>query len=507
MSRHLYICRPYGGRVGGRFRRPQIQDTPNASNVKPEHIRVCSSFLRLGALGLPVYDPVRMKAFVPDTNAWLHGKLPLDFAAMAEGEPFKVVVPHKVLSELDDRQHEGRGATRKRARLMVMELRSITRGGVAMAGAIEAEAPDGVPYRLVSDAAAPPNASADDVIVATAASLRSAGLTPTVVTADAAMQMTAKLAGLEVRVLTPDELEPDDADSLEQKVASLERQLKKLQDPQALAVEVVAQPLWPRGDPPELVRLAQPSDLALDELRKQVQIGMQLPATASLPATALSRPYLEALPEYAREVMEYLRELARWEAIAEAGIEVQILVINRTPHPVVDAVLELKAPAHVMFKYPPAKPEPPATPESPEVAAVRPAFGFPGLNVTGFGPLGTGFPIPPPLSQPHYGPKVRAELRWAEMRPAEPLRPDHEAFAGRLWIGVEPEFEGEEIVIPYTLYAAVAGKPTSGAFGVPIRWREEAWQPPTLPTYDEPRLPESTRTHQRVRERRASAEN
>lgn len=441
-----------------------------------------------------------MRAFVPDTNTWLHGKLPLDFAAMAEGEPFLVVIPKKVLSELDHQQHEGRGATQRRARRMVMELRTIFQEGVAGAGAIEAIAPDGVTYRLVSDAFVPPNSSADDVIVAAAAALLADGLAAIVVTADAAMQMTAKLAGVQIRVLSPDELEPDEADSLEQKLAGLERQLKKLQDPQALAVQVVAQPLWPRGEPPELVRLAQPSDQALDELRRQVQIGMQLPATAGLPATAFSRPYLEALPEYAREVMEYLRELARWEAIAEAGIEVQILVINRTPHPVVDAVLQLRAPAHVMFKYPPTKPEPPATPERPEVAAFRPAFGFPGLKVTGFGPLGGGFPISSPLSQPHYGPKVRAELRWAEMRPAEPLRPDHEAFAGRLWIGVEPEFEGDEIVIPYTLYAAVAGKPTSGSFAIPIRWRDEAWQPPALPTYEAPTLPEIRRTDQRFRE-------
>jgi hypothetical protein len=86
------------------------------------------------------------------------------------------------------------------------------------------------------------------------------------------------------------------------------------------------------------------------------------------------------------------------------------------------------------------------------------------------------------------------------MRPAEPLRPDHEAFAGTLWIGLAPEFEGDQIAIPYTLYAAVAGKPTSGVIVIPVAWRDEVWQPPTLPTYTAPHLGPITRMDQRERE-------
>jgi hypothetical protein len=72
-----------------------------------------------------------------------------------------------------------------------------------------------------------------------------------------------------------------------------------------------------------------------------------------------------------------------------------------------------------------------------------------------------------------------------------------------MWIGLEPEFEDPEIVIPYTLYAAVAGKPVRGSVRIPIAWRNEVWQPPDLPTYDEPELPPITRTDQTYREKEA----
>src|ERR1035441_8941308 len=95
-------------------------------------------------------------------------------------------------------------------------------------------------HRLVMDAQMATGANADDVIVATAAGLATADVLPMVATADAAMQMTARLAGLSVHVLSPGELEADESDPLEQKVAALERQVKVLQDPQPLVVQVVA---------------------------------------------------------------------------------------------------------------------------------------------------------------------------------------------------------------------------------------------------------------------------
>ena len=110
-----------------------------------------------------------MKAFVPDTNAWLHATLPIDFPTMADGEEFVVVIPHRVLWELDRHQHEGRGAIRKRARTVLMDIHSMINAGLTTPGGIEAASPGGIPHRLVVDANARPEASADDIIVATAA--------------------------------------------------------------------------------------------------------------------------------------------------------------------------------------------------------------------------------------------------------------------------------------------------------------------------------------------------
>jgi rRNA-processing protein FCF1 len=111
---------------------------------------------------------LRMRAYVPDTNVWLHATLPIDFASLAPGEDFFVVVPQRVLSELDRKDHEGRGATRKRARQMTMEFRSMMQTGTTGNGVIEALGSDGTIYRFVVDATAPAGASADDVIVVTA---------------------------------------------------------------------------------------------------------------------------------------------------------------------------------------------------------------------------------------------------------------------------------------------------------------------------------------------------
>jgi hypothetical protein len=88
------------------------------------------------------------------------------------------------------------------------------------------------------------------------------------------------------------------------------------------------------------------------------------------------------------------------------------------------------------------------------------------------------------------------------MRLAEPLRPDHEAFAGRLWIVFEPEFAGEEVTFPYTLYSAAAGKPVSGTFTVRVAWREEGWGAPALPEYQNPEVEDIKRPHQMERQSR-----
>jgi len=441
-----------------------------------------------------------VKGLVPDTNVWLHGKEPLDFGRLADGDAFVVVVPRRVITELDDLQHEGRATLRKRARQEVMRLRRVLNTGAQVEGGVEATDADGVTYRLVLDATAPPGSSADDVIVATAASLKSS-FEPIVVTSDAAMQMTAKLAGLPVRILADDELEPDDADATEQKLAALERQVKILKEPQPLIVEVVMQPLWPEGNPPGLVRLSQPSAEELEDLRRQVQIGMQPAPRGPGVMPVGQREYLEALPGHAAAVAEYMRDRSRWEASAEAGVQVQVLLVNRTSHPVEEAVLELTAPPHVSFLYPPPKPEPPRPPEKPQDAAVLAALRC--IRLPLIPALDTSFMVPPVRPIATHGPRVRTEDPWAELRPGEPLRPDHEAYAGRLWIGLEPEFDGTEIVFPYTIYAATPGKPASGTARLTVSWKLEAWVAPTLPTYSEPNIPEIERQDQRVRQSEA----
>jgi hypothetical protein len=439
-----------------------------------------------------------MKAFVPDTNAWLHATLPIDFPTMADGEEFVVVIPHRVLWELDRHQHEGRGAIRKRARTVLMDIHSMINAGLTTPGGIEAASPGGIPHRLVVDANARPEASADDIIVATAAGLRAEGLTPILVTADAAMQMSAQLAGVELQMLDADQLEPDQSDSLEQDVATLKRQLRELQNPQPMAVEVLAQPLWPRGSPPELVRLKLPSTELLDELRERVAEGMFASESPLRLDEDGRQAYNAALPEYARRLADHLGERAHWEAAIEAAVQVQVLIVNRTPHPVTDAVLELTAPASTSFEYPPAEPEAPDAPPRPAALFESPLAGLESriASLSNFATM-----LPAALRDISVRvPRVRTEGRRAEMRPAEPLRPDHRAFAGRIWISVAPEFEGDEIVISYTLYAAAAGKPTSGQMTIPITSRPEVWKTPTLPTYAAPKLAPSSRVDQRMRQ-------
>lgn len=454
-----------------------------------------------------------MKGILPDTNIWLHAREPIDFAAIADGDEFVVIVPHRVLSELDAKQHDARASIRKRARRQLMRLNHIVTTGVQREDGIEASDEGGTTYRLVMDAETPPSATADDVIVATAAALSS--LEPLIVTSDAAMQMTAKLAGVQVRLLTPDQLEPDEGEALDQRVAALERQVKSLKDPQPLTVDVVAQPLWPEGNPPTLIRLSGPSQADLHEIQRQVQIKMQLPQVTPGVVRVGEREYLEAVPGYAENVAGYMAARARWEACAEAAFQVQVLVINRTINPVDEAVLELRAPSFVYFRYPPPRPEAPNAP-SPPAADPLPSsgsIGFPGLGgLSALSTLTTASAVPylPSIpfvsSVPVRGPSVRTEMRWAEMRLDEPLRPDHEAFAGRLWIALEPEFEGTDVDIQYTLYAASPGKPASGQMRVTIAWRDDAWRAPRLPTLGNRSIDAIGRADQKEREADARAE-
>lgn len=102
-----------------------------------------------------------MKALLPDTNFWLHGRRPFDFEAMADGEDYLVLRPKKVLNELDDKQHEGRRSLRSRARDVVFSLRELTRRGHVTHDRIEASDDQGVVYWFVPDAKVDPGTSAD----------------------------------------------------------------------------------------------------------------------------------------------------------------------------------------------------------------------------------------------------------------------------------------------------------------------------------------------------------
>lgn len=399
-----------------------------------------------------------------------------------------VVVPKRVLTELDVKQHEGRAGIKKRARQVLMELREIMRSGTSVAGMIESADQAGVRYWFVPDAAAEPPFTADDVIVATAAALADRA-DPVVVTSDGAMEMTAQLAGASVHILSTAELDPDEPDPLEAEVVSLKKKVSKLEQPHALKVDVVAAPLWPPGNDVELTRVDPPSDELVDEIRRDVQIRMG-GGSATVGTADAVRAYLQQVPAYAQAVATYMVERAQYEAVCEAALYVQVLVVNRTSHPVFDPVLELTAPPYLVFKYPPGLPSRPAAPEPP-VDTPASAFPFRGWHMPATSLVGGIKPI--------TGPRVRVEKRWAELRPAEPLRPDHEAYAGKIWIALEPPFPDVDIEIPYVLFAATAGKPVSGVITIPVRHRHEAWSSPPLPRYSSPHIPEISRQTQDYR--------
>ena len=70
-----------------------------------------------------------------------------------------------------------------------------------------------------------------------------------------------------------------------------------------------------------------------------------------------------------------------------------------------------------------------------------------------------------------------------------------------MWIGMGPEFKGDQIAIPYILYANVRSKPISGSLVIEgIDWFTEAVTLPAMPSLDHPRIEEITRSDQMARQ-------
>ena len=57
-------------------------------------------------LSVPGQGRRTVKLLLPDTNFWIDAKRPIDFRGIVRGDSFVVVVPRKVLSELDKHVHE-----------------------------------------------------------------------------------------------------------------------------------------------------------------------------------------------------------------------------------------------------------------------------------------------------------------------------------------------------------------------------------------------------------------
>lgn len=88
------------------------------------------------------------------------------------------------------------------------------------------------------------------------------------------MEMTARLAGMEVVPVPPEMLEQGDVDPLEQEVAQLKRGVTKLRSPQPLDVTVRAQQLWPPDAPATLRRLGLPAYEQLAEIQQSMPARM-----------------------------------------------------------------------------------------------------------------------------------------------------------------------------------------------------------------------------------------
>ena len=438
-----------------------------------------------------------VKALVPDTNFWLHAKRPFDFQSIADGDQFMVVVPGKVLSELDKHAHEGRKGIRKRARDVQMGLRKLIPRGRQETGLLETVDESGLTYWFVTDVKVEPGTSADEQIVATALTLaRDAEVI--IVTSDAAMEMASAVARLRVHSVSQDLLEEDEPDSLEQEVASLKKKLEKLEQPEPLNVQVVSEVLYPETDPIEILRLDQPSAAEIDELRKQIQARLNFsnPAYAGHQTIAF---YNAGVPQYAATMAGYLASRARWEAEAETGIYVQLLVINRTRLPIHHAILELIAPPHVIFEYPGPQPEipkplpspldlmnPPTQYEKAMLDITKMAHGSPFWTIPAIKPVRT------------RGPWLQISKGTIESRIDDPLRPDYDEFAGKVWIGFEPEFPDSDLEIPFVLYAA-ASKPFKGTMQIKLSHRHERWTAPELPSQASPSVVAISRSSQRER--------
>lgn len=422
-----------------------------------------------------------MKAIIPDTNFWLHAQLPFDFAAVAGTTDVVVVVPQVVLSELDRHQHEGRRHVKTRARECVMAFSKLMEGSRKRSLGFEATDDTGVTYRLVPT---PPSASGspDDKIVAAAGQLaREANVA--ILTADASMKMTAMLVGMEVVAVPPEMLERGDVDPLEQAVAQLKREVAQLRTPQPLVVEVEAQQLWPPDAPARLRRLSLPTYDRLADIQRSLPDRMSRRRPGARTSIALER-YHSELPAYAEAVVSYLAALARYNALAEAAVEVRLLLTNRTAEPVAETVIEINAPTGVVLDYPPSRPSAPQPPKDSDRYHSLAEM----LASQELGLLHSPRAFLSPLELPPTAPRVSTGESWARVKLSEPLRPDFPTYGGSLWVALAPEYPDEDIRLPYVLYAAVASRPVNGEIVIAANHHREPWVQPELPSYMYPNL-------------------
>ncbi len=247
---------------------------------------------------------------------------------------------------------------------------------------------------------------------------------------------------------------------------TIKRKVEELEQPHPLQVEVLAEVLFPIAANFEVVRLDVPTTDQLDKLRSEIQVRLAVSNPAYAGVDEIAR-YNATVPGHASRLAGYLAQRAVWEAIAETGIYAQLMVINRTKYPVEHAVLELRAPEHVTFRFPLPRPEPPQALPRPEglpigsqpknartsalwamigaASALSPSLS-PSLSIAAIRGV-------KPIQQ--RGPWVRREESWIQCKLDEPLRPDHEEFAGKIWIAIRPEFPDEDLRIGLASLRAV----------------------------------------------------
>src|ERR1700726_52610 len=285
--------------------------------------------------------------------------MPFDFAALAGVQDFIVAVPLTVIDELDDRKEMGSRQIRKRAREIAFDLRAKIQAAAKVNDHLVI-VDGGVTYRFLPQMEGVHGGNPDDRIVASARQQLPAAVA--IVSADAGMELRAKLSGIEIIPLPPDLQVPDEADPVERDLETLKGRISKLEKP-LLDARVHAEQLFPLEAPAILPRLDQPTDDQIEDARTIIPVRMSNQHTPSM-SRELSA-YHAALPPYAEAAARHLKELARWESMAEAAIYVQLIVTNRSTAPVDNAALELKAPRGIHFKYPTPRPVAPEPPERP----------------------------------------------------------------------------------------------------------------------------------------------